>query len=121
MYCAFFSMFWLKSTSISKNEVFNDSFNVNLSLNNVTLKNVIDLLSKQTDVVFSYDRSLETRVVNEVSVNAKNESLNVILDKILKGSGIKYEIKDHVVLLYDSKTSKSTVYISDQSIPVFSD
>ncbi len=104
----FLVCFGLKAQASQKAEVFNDSFNVNLSLNNVTLKNVIDLLSKQTDVVFSYDKSLETRVVNEVAVNAKNESLNAILDKILKGSGIKYEIKDHVVLLYDSKASKST-------------
>ena len=99
---------WCSSNAqaMPMNEILNEKFNVQLSLNNVTLKEVIDLLSKQTDVLFSYDKSLETKTVNNISVDVKNENITTILNQVLKGTGIKYEIKDHVVILYTSNSSK---------------
>lgn len=86
---------------------FSERFSVELSLNHVTLKNVVDLLQQQTDVVFSYDHSLETLRVNNVSVKAKNESLESILKQALKGTGVDYKIEDHIVVLYAANTSKN--------------
>jgi Secretin and TonB N terminus short domain. len=99
---------WCSSNAqaMPMNEILSEKFNVQLSLNNVTLKEVIDLLSKQTDVLFSYDKSLETKTVNNISVDVKNENITTILNQVLKGTGIKYEIKDHVVILYTSNSSK---------------
>ncbi|WP_321518923.1 SusC/RagA family TonB-linked outer membrane protein [uncultured Bacteroides sp.] len=101
---------WCSSNAqaMPMNEILNEKFNVQLSLNNVTLKEVIDLLSKQTDVLFSYDKSLETKTVNNISVDVKNENITTILNQVLKGTGIKYEIKDHVVILYTSNSTKPT-------------
>lgn len=86
---------------------FSERFSVELSLNQVTLKNVVDLLQQQTDVVFSYDHSLEALKVNSVSVKAKNESLESILKQALKGTGVNYKIEDHIVVLYAANTSKN--------------
>lgn len=85
---------------------FSERFNVEFALNQVTLKNVVDLLKQQTDVVFSYDTSLESLKVNSVSVKAKNESLETVLEQALKGTGINYKIEDHIVVLYAANTSK---------------
>lgn len=85
---------------------FSERFNVEFALNQVTLKNVVDLLKQQTDVVFSYDTSLESLKVNSVSVKAENESLETVLEQALKGTGINYKIEDHIVVLYAANTSK---------------
>lgn len=91
---------------------FSERFSVELSLNHVTLKNVVDLLQQQTDVVFSYDHSLEALKVNNVSVKAKNESLESILKQTLKGTGVDYKIEDHIVVLYAANTSKNNAKAS---------
>lgn len=91
---------------------FSERFSVELSLNHVTLKNVVDLLQQQTDVVFSYDHSLETLKVNNVSVKAKNASLESILKQTLKGTGVDYKIEDHIVVLYAANTSKNNARTS---------
>lgn len=91
---------------------FSERFSVELSLNQVTLKNVVDLLQQQTDVVFSYDHSLESLKVNKVSVKAKNESLESILKQALKGTGVNYKVEDHIVVLYAANTSKNNAKAS---------
>lgn len=98
----------LNAQATPMNEILDGKFNVHISLNRATLKEVIDLLSKQTDIVLSYDKSLETKVVNNVSVDVKNENIATILSQVLKDTGIKYEIKDHVVILYTPNVSKNT-------------
>ena len=79
---------------------FEQRFNVEIALNNTTLKSVVNALKKQTDVVFSYDSSLEALLVNNVSLKAENESIEAILDQAFNGTGIKYKIEDHIVVLY---------------------
>lgn len=75
-------------------------FSVELSLSYTTLKSVVNSLKQQTEIVFSYDTSLESLRVNNVSVRAKGETMDTILEQIFHGTGIKYMIEDHIVFLY---------------------
>lgn len=95
---------------------FGQRFDVELSMNNVTLKNVVNSLKKQTDIVFSYDTSIESLSVNNVSINLKNEEIETILDNIFKGTGISYKIQDHIVMLYSiSNTGSLKKSVTQQS------
>lgn len=79
---------------------FNQRFDVALSLHNATLKSVVQSLKKQTDILFSYDTSMESFKVNNVSVKAEKESIEAILNQVFAGTDIRYKIEDGIVMLY---------------------
>lgn len=80
--------------------VIDQRFDVELSLSNTTLKSVVNSLKRQTDIVFSYDTSLESLRVNNVSVRVKDETIDTILEQVFRGTGIKYMIEDRIIFLY---------------------
>ncbi len=94
---------------------FDQRFDVEFSLNNATLKAVVNSLRKQTDIVFSYDTSLESLRVNNVSVKAENEKIEAILDQAFRGTGIKYKIEDRIVMLYSGKEPLAKANATQQS------
>lgn len=82
-------------------------FAFELTLNDATLKNVVAELKKYTDIVFSYDKALETFKVNKVSVRVENENIESILAKVFEDTGIQYKIEGQVVVLYSEATRKA--------------
>lgn len=86
---------------------FDQRFDVELSLNNATLKSVVNSLKQQTDIVFSYDTALEAMLVNSVSVKAENAEIERILDQAFRGTGISYKIEDRIVVLYSGSKALS--------------
>ena len=69
-----------------------------VTLNNVTLKEVISYVEKNSEFVFFYQPS-EIKSVTNVNVHVKDETINSLLDQILIQTHIKYEIKDRQVVL----------------------
>ncbi|MDD2437824.1 MAG: SusC/RagA family TonB-linked outer membrane protein [Massilibacteroides sp.] len=94
----------------------NKKYSVELSLNQVTLKNVVDLLEQQTDLTFTYEHSLEKLKVNNVSIKVKDESIETILEKVLKGTNVNYKIEDHIVVLYTPKNTESNAKQQNKKI-----
>lgn len=86
--------------------VIDQRFDVELSLSNTTLKSVVNSLKRQTDIVFSYDTSLESLRVNNVSVRVKDETIDTILEQVFRGTGIKYMIEDRIIFLYSGNKSR---------------
>lgn len=87
---------------------FEKKFSVEFALNQTTLKNVVDILEQQTNLVFTYDHSIETLKVNSLSIKAENENIESILNQVLKGTEVNYKIEDQIVVLYTDKTSNTT-------------
>lgn len=77
---------------------------LNLDLRNVPLYEVINAIKSQTEFEFAYDSELETLVLKNVSIRAKDESISNVLASILKETDINYKVIDKIVLL-----SKGTV------------
>jgi type II secretory pathway component GspD/PulD (secretin) len=71
---------------------------VSMSLNNTSLKNVLNYLQKNDNVKFIYSNTA-ININQQVSVNADNLSLKTVLDQVLKTNGITYEVlKDRIIL-----------------------
>ena len=70
---------------------------VNLSTKRAKLETVINQLKAKSKYRFFYNDDLAKVEVNEVQ--AKNESLRSVLDKLFAGTGISYNIVDNVVYL----------------------
>ncbi len=70
---------------------------VNLSTKRAKLETVVNQLKTNSKYRFFYNDDLAKLEVNEI--NAKNEPLKSVLDKLFAGTGISYKIVDDVVYL----------------------
>ena len=71
---------------------------ITLQLQNVTVKEAIEALhkTKNYSVVI---RSSEVNMSNKVSVNARNATINTILDQIFVGQNVSYTINGHSIII----------------------
>jgi len=83
---------------IAQASPYSQTTNINLKLKNVTLKDVIAEIQKQTEFVFFYS-SEDIANVKDISISAQNAKLAEILDKCLRNTGIEYEIKHKAIVL----------------------
>ncbi len=71
---------------------------VNLNLKDVSIKQLLEEIEKQTDVTFIYSDS-NIDVNKGVSVKADNQSLEELLAAVFQNSGVRYSmIENHIVL-----------------------
>lgn len=77
--------------------VCNVASQVTLKTPNTTLEVVIKKIQTQMNCKFFYDDALAKTIVNNIDV--KNENVQKVLEKLLKGKGISFNIEDNVVYL----------------------
>ncbi len=80
--------------------VFSQEHRVSLQLQNVSLEKVIMELRKQTEIRFFYSID-KIKAIENVSVDAKNETLKSVLSSLLVGTGLTYTLLDDVVVIKD--------------------
>lgn len=70
---------------------------VSIRMNNVKLDKILNEIENQTDYLFIYNNQVDINKITSVKV--KNEAVAQVLDKILSGTGINYELEDtHIIL-----------------------
>lgn len=74
---------------------------VTLELKEVSISKVFDEITKQTGLVFAYPDDLAEKV-GSISVNARNESLTSVLDRILQDKGFTYSISGDCITVKSS-------------------
>lgn len=87
----------------------NQTFTIHLK--NVTIKTVLQTIEKQSEFIFMY-RSDLLDTSKKVSVNADRQSVSQILDQILEGTAMTYEINDRQILLKKVEDSKSNLSLN---------
>lgn len=73
------------------------SAQINISLKNTTLGQVINIVKKQTKYKFFYEDRLSNIPIE--SVNVKNVTLDKLLILVLKDKGVNYKIEENIVYL----------------------
>ncbi|MHC1779160.1 MAG: SusC/RagA family TonB-linked outer membrane protein [Bacteroidales bacterium] len=80
---------------------------VTLDVKGATLESVIGIIKKQTGCFFIYDLNDISEVKN-LNVKVTNEQIDVVLDRTLKGTGMKYSIDGNTVtVLRDISETKA--------------
>ena len=70
---------------------------VSIRMNNVKLDKILNEIENQTDYLFIYNNQVDINKITSVKV--KNEAVAQVLDRILSGTGINYELKGtHIIL-----------------------
>lgn len=77
---------------------YSQSKSLSLEMKNSTVKEVLRNIEEQSEFVFMYSEKI-VDVNRKVSVNIKNQKIDVLLDKLFAGTGVNYEVKDRFVLL----------------------
>lgn len=75
-----------------------ESSRVTLEVDKATLKNVFDLIEEQTDLIFVYSNS-EVDNQRLVSIQTRSEPVQLILARILEGTGLVYTVNDKYIVL----------------------
>lgn len=70
---------------------------VSIHMNNVKLDKILNEIEDQTDYLFIYNNQVDINKITSVKV--KNEAVAQVLDRILSGTGINYELEGtHIIL-----------------------
>lgn len=70
---------------------------VSIHMNNVKLDKILNEIENQTDYLFIYNNQIDINKITSVKV--KNEAVAQVLDRILSGTGINYELEGtHIIL-----------------------
>lgn len=70
---------------------------VSIHMNNVKLDKILNEIENQTDYLFIYNNQVDINKITSVKV--KNEAIAQVLDRILSGTGINYELEGtHIIL-----------------------
>ena len=72
--------------------------NVSLNLKNVTVKEALEAVRKQTGKSFFFNVN-DVNMNQRITMNIKDESLEKVLALILEGQQLNYEIKDNHIIL----------------------
>lgn len=97
---------------------------LNLDYRDVSLQQVINDIKHQTEFEFAYEANIEEMVLANVSVKAKNESIENVMTGVLKGTGLSFKVIDRIILLSrnelktTSLQAKITGKVTDKNGPL---
>ncbi|HPR84492.1 MAG TPA: carboxypeptidase-like regulatory domain-containing protein, partial [Prolixibacteraceae bacterium] len=71
---------------------------LNLKIKSGKVKDVIEEIERQTDLSFMYDNNI-FKVDREISIDAENESVKDIVEKLISGQNLKYELLNRYIVI----------------------
>ena len=92
----------------AKSPVYGQAKTFTVSMKNVTLKEVISYVEKNSQYVFFF----KPEVINQstqISVSLKNATVKQLLDKVSEQANIVYEMKERQIVLKEKKVSEQSV------------
>lgn len=97
--------------------IYSQDTKFNFELNSVTIGEVFEQIENQSEFIFFYQSEV-IDLNKKVSVNAKDNQIENILDKIFKGEDVSYEIIDRQVIIKKKNEpveSKKTNPVKEQN------
>jgi TonB-linked SusC/RagA family outer membrane protein len=91
--------------------IFSRDTKFELSLSNVSIKDVLREIESQSDITFLYNNS-DLDVSKIVSINGPDLEITEILNKIFKDTNIGYIIKDKQIILINKETAQEDTLVT---------
>lgn len=99
---------------LSAASVYSQYVSLNLSMKNTTVGAVINSIKSQTGYEFSYDADLLDKVIGTVSVDMKNEQIEIILNKIFGGTDINFRVLNNRIFLKEEPGKLKNLSVVNQ-------
>lgn len=100
-------LFFLCILNLSAENVYSQQKELSLDLRNVTITKAISEIEKTSDYVFLITDEAQLELNKRTSVRANKESIQNILETILKGTDLGYSVVERQVSLYKDAASKA--------------
>ncbi len=100
-----------------------DKDKLTLDLKDVTIKEFLEEIQRQTNLNFVYNAD-QTKMLKHISIQAKDESIKSILNKVLVGAGFTYKIQGNIIMIKyqgNKSTFKSGQQVFNMQIKVLDD
>lgn len=93
------SFFLLFVLIFSAHAVNTNSQNIRITVqaNNTSLKDVLNMIEKQTDYLFVYNNNVDTN--QKIAVNVVEQPTKAVLDNLLKGIGLDYVVEGSYIIV----------------------
>ncbi len=101
-------LFWGQSAIASEFPVA-DSYDIFIKEGSYTVHQVATVITKQTEVAFSYGNKLANTRIHVSIIDLKGISINEILKSVFEPAGIAWVIKDNMVALFIDETEEPTI------------
>lgn len=75
---------------------------LNLKFTKGTVKDVLEEIEHQTNLSFMYDNDV-FKVNRQISIEAENETLKSVVDKLISGENLKYEMVNRYIVITSDK------------------
>lgn len=103
----------LSTFSLFASSSFAQNRSVSLELENVTIKEVLLEIKKQTECSFLYNNE-ELNDSKRVSIQVKDNSIDKVLYMILKNENLAYTIEDNIIMIHKPKEVKQDFFSAQQ-------
>lgn len=87
---------------------------LNLSMNNSTVKDVLQSIENQSEFVFMYSEKL-VDVKRVVSINTKNKKIDEVLDELFDGTNVSFKVRDRFILLTTNEIAENDLVLLQQT------
>lgn len=77
---------------------------LNLKFKSGTVRDVIEEIERQTDLSFMYDNNV-FRVDRPISIDVENESVKSVVEKLIAGENLKYELVNRYIVITSNNPS----------------
>jgi TonB-linked SusC/RagA family outer membrane protein len=101
------SLFILLVICVSQSQARSQNQKVTLAVNAQTLQHVFKEIKKQTHLVVFYSDAL-LNDKEKISINVKDEPLSAVLDRIIAGKPLRYEIQEKYIVISAKAEEKKT-------------
>ncbi|MEO8255563.1 MAG: SusC/RagA family TonB-linked outer membrane protein, partial [Flavobacterium sp.] len=99
----------------SRADTYAQKTKVSLELNNTTVERVIETIEQKTDFKFIY-KLTDIDLYRVVSINVKDQTIGIVLDKLFKGTPTDFSVKDTQIILKKSPELRSEIKLFEIEI-----
>ena len=89
------------------NMLYAQSQSFTIEMTNTTVKGVFDYIEANSEFVFLYDKNA-INLNKQVNMNVKGRPIQDVLDEVLEGQDVVYEINDRQIALKKASTARTT-------------
>jgi len=81
---------------------------LNLAFNNYEIREVLHDIEAQSEYYFMFSEKI-VDVKRKITIDAKNESIDVVLDKMFSGTNVEHAVRDRYIILTTNEISGNNI------------
>ncbi|MBI0398366.1 TonB-dependent receptor [Cyclobacterium marinum] len=88
---------------------------LNLAFNNYEIREVLHDIEAQSEYYFMFSEKI-VDVKRKISIDAKNESIDVVLDKMFSGTNVEHAVRDRYIILTTNEISGNNILAQEEKV-----